>query len=188
MILLILGIVLFFGAHMIRVVAPSLRAQQIAANERRWKGLYALVSLLGFVLLIWGYASWRAEAPQLYLPPEWGKHVTFLFVLIGLVLYIAANLPPGLIRSRLQHPMLIGTIFWGVGHLLANGDAAGVLLFGSFAVYGVWNLVAQLRRDQPKVVFKSYRGDIIAVVAGVVVYAVILFWLHPILFGANPLA
>lgn len=188
MIMLILGIVLFFGVHMIRVVAPNLRARQIAANERRWKGLYALVSLAGFVLLVWGYASWRAEAPQLYLPPEWGKHVTFLFVLIAFILLVAAYQPPGLIRARLQHPMLIGTAFWGIGHLLANGDAAGVLLFGSFAVYGVWNLIAQMRRDQPKVVSKGYRGDIIAVVAGVVVYAVTLIWLHPILFGANPLA
>ena len=100
MLVFILGLVLFFGTHSIRMVAPALRDRQVAASERRWKGLYALTSLAGFVLIIWGYAMWRADAPQLYVPPEWGRHLTYPLVWAGLVLLAAAYAPTGRIKRR----------------------------------------------------------------------------------------
>lgn len=188
MLVLILGLLLFFGVHAVRMVAPGVRATQIAANEGRWKGLYSLLSLAGLALTVWGYILYRPQADQLYVPPEWGRHVTYALVLLGLISLTAAYQPAGRIKSTLQHPFLVGVILWSIGHLLANGDAAGVLLFGAFLVYSVINLIAELRRNQPKAVFAGYRGDIIAIVGGAVAYVVILLWLHGLLFGVSPIA
>lgn len=188
MLLLIAGLVIFFGVHSIRVMAPELRNAQIAQSPMRWKGIYSTGSLIGFVLIIWGYASFRPEAPQLYLPPEWGRHVTYPLVAIGIVLLAASQLPTGYIKQVLQHPMLIGTILWAVGHLLANGDAAGVLLFGVALIWAIVTLVASFRRPGLKPVATSWRGDILAIGIGVVVTLALLFGLHLILFGVSPLA
>ena len=188
MLVLIIGLLLFFGIHAVRMIAPGFRAAQIAANEGRWKGIYSLLSLVGLVLIVWGYILYRPQADQLYIPPEWGRHVTYAFVLLGLISLTSAYQPVGRIKSTLQHPFLVGVILWSLGHLLANGDAAGVLLFGAFLVYSVINLIAELRRGQPKPVFVGYRGDIIAIVGGAVAYVVILLWLHGLLFGVNPMA
>jgi uncharacterized membrane protein len=188
MLLLIAGLVIFFGVHSIRVVAPALRATQVAKSPMRWKAIYGVGSLIGFALIIWGYASFRPEAPQLYLPPEWGRHVTYPLVAIGLVLLAASQLPAGYIKQKLQHPMLIGTILWSIGHLLANGDAAGVLLFGVALIWAIITLVACFRRPGLKPVATSWRGDIFAIGIGVVVTLALLFGLHLMLFGVSPLA
>jgi uncharacterized membrane protein len=188
MLVLIAGLVIFFGIHSIRVVAPDLRASQVALSPMRWKGIYAVASLIGFALIIWGYVLYRAEAPLLYLPPEWGLHVAHLLVAIGIVLLAASQLPTGYIKQTLQHPMLIGTILWAVGHLLANGDAAGVLLFGVALIWAIVTLVASFRRPGLKPVATSWRGDALALGIGVVVTLALLFGLHQILFGVSPLA
>jgi uncharacterized membrane protein len=185
---LIAGLVLFFGPHAVRMLAPKFRETQMAASEGRWKGLYSLVSLAGFGLIVWGYILYRPVAPQLCAPPDWAHRVTFVLVWLGLISLPAAYLPVGRIKATLQHPFLAGVILWSLGHLISNGDAAGVLVFGAFLVYSVWNLIAQLRREQPKPAFAGYHGDIVSIAAGTVVSAALLFGLHGWLFGVNPLA
>ena len=188
MAILILGLVLFLGIHLTRVVAPGFREAQIAASEGRWKGIYSVVSIAGIVLIVWGWHLYRPDAPELYEPPAWGRHVTPLFVLIGFILFAAANAPAGYIRHYLKHPMLIGTILWSGGHLLANGDAASLILFGGVLAWAVVDLIAVIPRGDsaPKVV--STRSDVIAIVAGAIVFAVFGFWLHAWLFGVDPFA
>ena len=187
MIVLILGLVLFFGIHSVRLVASGWRARQIAFNAGRWKGLYSLVSLVGFGLIVWGWHLFRADAPQVYLPPDWGRHVTMLFVWLGFISLISAYQPVGRIKATLQNPFLIGVILWSAGHLLANGDLAGVLVFGCFLVYSVIDVIAIMARGDTKPVFTGYRGDIIAVVAGTAIYLLLVLWLHGLLFGVSPL-
>ncbi|MDR3470755.1 MAG: NnrU family protein [Devosia sp.] len=187
MLVLILGLIVFFGAHSVRLLAPGWRAAQLAANAGRWKGLYSLASLLGLVLIVWGYVIYRPQAGQLYVPPGWGRHVTMLLVWLALTSVTAAYQPVGRIKASLQNPFLIGIILWSAGHLLANGDLAGVLLFGCFFVYGVIDVVTVMGRGDPRPVFASYRGDIVSVVAGTVVYLVLVLWLHGLLFGVSPL-
>ncbi|MBN9311171.1 NnrU family protein [Devosia sp.] len=188
MLILILGLVVFFGIHSVRIVAPGLRAAQVRANERRWKGLYSLVSLVGFGLIIWGYILYRPEAPQLYAPPEWGRLIALPALFVSLVLLSTPRAPTGRIRATVVHPMVVGMLVWAAGHLLSNGDAAGTLLFGVTLVYAVADLVSALRRDEPRPRFESARGDIIAIGIGAVVTAALLLGLHGLLFGANPLA
>ena len=57
---LILGLLLFLGMHSVRIFAKGWRSQVIAQRGGgAWKGLYALVSLVGFGLIVWGYGQAR---------------------------------------------------------------------------------------------------------------------------------
>ena len=188
MLTLILGLVVFFGVHCVHLYAGPWRDRQLAANEGRWKGAYSLVSLLGLILIVWGWAQYRPAAPQVYLPPAWGHHVTMLFVLVGLILIVAAYVPVGRIKASVRNPFLIGIILWSLGHLLANGDMAGLLLFGCFLVYAVVDLIAVTARHEAAPVFAGYRGDAIAVAVGLVVYLALLLKLHEMVLGVSPLA
>lgn len=187
MTILILGLVVFLGIHSVRILAKSFRDAQIAANPGRWKGLYSLVSGLGFVLIILGWVQFRPVAPQLYDPPAWGRHATMGLVWIAFVLMACSNGPVGRIKATVRHPMLLGTILWSTGHLLANGDQASAILFGSFLAWAIVDLASALGRKEPAPAVTKPVADLIAVVAGTALYALFVFFLHRLLFGVSPL-
>ena len=187
MTILILGLVIFLGVHSARILAGPIRDGQMAASPRRWKGVYSLASGLGFVLIILGWIHYRPAAPQLYDPPAWGRHATMALVWIAFVLLAGANGPVGRIKATVRHPMLLGTILWSTGHLLANGDQASALLFGSFLVWAIIDLASALGRKEPAPVVTKPIADLIAVVAGTVLYALFVLGLHRVLFGVSPL-
>ncbi|WP_184722703.1 NnrU family protein [Caulobacter sp.] len=187
MTILILGLVLFLGIHSVRILAGPFRDAQVAASPNRWKGLYSLISAVGLGLIIWGWILARPMAPQLYDPPTWGRHATLLLVWLAFVLMPTANAPTGRIKATVRHPMLLGVIFWSAGHLLANGDQASAALFGSFLVWAIIDLISALGRREPAPVVVKPRADIIAVVAGTVLWAVFVMGLHRMLFGVSPL-
>lgn len=187
MLILILGLVVFFAVHAVRMVAPGWRQQQLAANERRWKGLYSLVSLVGFVLIVWGWTAYRPEAAEIYTPPDWGRYVAELLVLLAFISLPAAYAPAIHIRRWTGgHPMLAAVILWSAGHLFANGDLASILLFGSFLVYSVVDRIAVVSRGPVPVAGAGWRGDLIAAGIGIVAYLVFGLWLHGWLFGVSP--
>ena len=186
--ILVLGLVVFFAMHSVRMVAGGFREAQVAANERRWKGIYSLVSLVGFVLIVLGWILYRAEAPELYEPPAWGRHVAMALVLVAFILLPAANMPPGRIRAYVKHPMLIGVILWAAAHLLVNGDLASLLLFGAFLVYSMINWLAVIPRGDPAPAVVRPRSDVASVLAGTVLYVIFVLWLHGWLFGVSPIA
>lgn len=188
MLILVLGLVIFFAIHSVRMVAGGFRDAQVAANERRWKGIYALISLIGFGLIVWGWIVYRAEAPELYAPPDWGVNVNWAFTLVAFILFVAAELPAGHLKHRLKHPMLVGTMLFTTGHLLANGDMASVLTFGAFLVYAVVNFFAVIPRGDPAPSVVSPRSDLIATAAGAVAFGIFGMWLHPFLFGVAAFA
>lgn len=187
MLVFVLGLVLFFGIHSVRILAPGAREAGVARmGEPRWKGFYALVSAVGFILILWGWSLYRPEAPVFYDPPAWGRHVAMAFVWVGFVLLAAAYLPAGHIRTRLRHPMLIGVGLWAIGHLLANGDLASMILFGVFLVYAAADIAAAARRGDAPPAFAGISGDLMALAIGTAAYAVVLWWLHGLLFGVSP--
>jgi len=186
--ILILGLVIFFGIHSVRMVASSFREARLATNERAWKGVYSLVSAIGLGLIIWGWILYRGDAPQIFEPPAWGRHAAMALVLVAFILLASYKLPPGRIRVYLKHPFLVGIMLWSIGHLLVNGDLASLLLFGSFLVYAVANRMAVIPRGNPAPVIVRPRSDLIAVVSGIALYIVFVLWLHGWLFGVSPIA
>lgn len=187
MTILILGLVAFLGVHSVRILAAPFRDAQIAASPGRWKGLYSLVSAVGLGLIIWGWILFRPTAPQLYDPPSWGRHAAWGLVWLAFVLMACSNGPVGRIKATVRHPMLLGTIAWASGHLLANGDQASVLLFGAFLIWAILDLASALGRKEPAPVVTKPIADVIAVVAGTVLWALFVFFLHRLLFGVSPL-
>lgn len=191
MAVLILGLVLFLGAHSVRIFANDWRSRQIATlGEKRWKGLYTLVSIAGFALIIWGFGLARQQPVLLYVPPIWLRHLNALFTLIAFILVVAAYAPGNHFKAKLGHPMLAGVKTWAFGHLLATGMLHDVVLFGAFLLWAVVDFISARRRDRAAGV--SYpagtaKGDLIVVVAGVVGWAVFAFWLHGWLIGVKPM-
>ena len=135
---LILGLILFLGVHSLRIVADPWRAARIAhLGEGPWKGLYSLVSIVGFVFLLWGFGRARAATVVLWSPPFWTHYVALALTLVAFVLIAAAYVPGTRIKGRLHHPMVLGVKVWAFAHLISNGTLADVILFGSFLVWAI---------------------------------------------------
>ena len=187
---LIVGLVLFLGVHSVAIVAPALRARTIhRLGEGAWKGLYALVSLVGFVLICYGFGLARQAPVVLYSPPIWLRHVALILMLPVFPLIIAAYLP-GRIKTAAKHPMLAAVKLWAFAHLLANGLLADVLLFGAFLAWAVVDRISLKRRSTPQLLRTAPRGplnDVIAVVLGLAIYALLIGWARVRLFGVSPL-
>jgi uncharacterized membrane protein len=189
MIKLIAGLVIFLGVHSIRIFAPQWRERMIARiGAGPWKAIYSLASLAGFLLIVGGYAAARLEPVLLYNPPVWMRHLVALLMLPVFPLLLAAYLP-GRIKAAVKHPMLTATKAWALSHLLVNGMLADVLLFGGFLAWAVLDRISAGKRPQAAVraVPPPIRNDVIAVVAGLALYAVFVMWAHVRLFGVAPM-
>jgi len=182
---LVAGLAIFLGVHSIRIVAPGWRDRMVARlGAVPWKALYSVASLAGFVMVVGGYAAARLEPVVLFVPPAWLRHLMMLLMLPVFPLLLAAYLP-GRIKAATQHPMLAATKFWAFSHLLVNGMLADVLLFGGFLAWAVLDRISAGKRPQPATTAAAgtIRNDVIAVVAGLALYAVFAVWAHPRLIG-----
>ncbi len=192
MILLLLGLVLFLGVHSVRIVADGWRTRVIAARGlMTWKGLYALVSVAGFVLIVVGFGQARQQAVALWTPPRWTHDVAGVLTMIAFILLAAAYVPGNGIKARVKDPMILGVKCWAFGHLLANGSSADVLLFGSFLAWSVFDFRAARRRRpsgaEPAVSSSAVRSAV-AVVVGVLAWTLFAFHLHAPLIGVQPIS
>lgn len=190
MAILILGLVIFLGVHSTRIVADGWRTAMIGrVGELPWKAVYALLSIAGFVLIVWGFGLARQQPVQLWLPPRGMRHLASLLTLIAFILLAAAYVPRNAIKARLHHPMVLGVKVWALAHLLANGNVAHVVLFGAFLVWAVLSFRAARARDRAAgTVYPAGTpaGTAITVGVGAVAWAVFAFWAHGYLIGIRP--
>jgi uncharacterized membrane protein len=184
---LILGLVIFLGVHSLRMVAEGWRTQTRARiGEGAFKGIYSVLSIVGFALIVWGFGVARQTPVQLWSPPVAMRHVAALLTLVSFALLAAAYVPGNSIKARLHHPMVLGVKVWAFAHLLANGNVAHVVLFGSFLVWAIWNFAASRRRDRlTGVTYPPGKGTAtaITVVAGVGAWLAFALFLHGWLIG-----
>ena len=190
MFILILGLVLFLGVHSVRIVADGWRtSMRSRLGEGPWKGLYSVVSLLGFVLIVWGYSLARQAPVVLWTPPVATRHVASLLTLIAFVLLVAAYVPRNAFKARLHHPMVLGVKLWAFAHLLANGTLADVVLFGSFLVWAVLSFRAARQRDRAEgtqYAAGTLVGTSTSLLIGVAAWAAFAFWAHSAWIGVAP--
>jgi uncharacterized membrane protein len=190
MLLFIAGLVIFLGIHSVAIAAPAWREAQIARRGAlAWKGLYSVVSIIGFALLIYGYGLARQSPVVLYTSPPMLRHIALALMLPVFPLFLAAYLP-GRIKTAAKHPMLLSVKLWATAHLLANGTLVDVLLFGAFLAWAVLDRISAKRRAVPRVVPgapPSAFNDAIAVVVGLGLYAAFLMGVHLWLIGVSPL-
>ncbi len=192
MIYLVLGLILFLGVHSIRIIADGFRTRTIARGGLLpWKGVYALVSIAGFVLLVWGYGQARYESAVLYNPPQFMRHVAGLLMLVSLVLVAAAYVPRNHIKAALGHPMFAGIKLWAFAHLLSNGRLADALLFAAFLAWAIVGFIVSRKRDRAAGVVYPAGNEVrtvLTVIAGVGAWAVLVSGLHLWLIGVPPFA
>lgn len=191
MAILVLGIIIFLGMHLIRVVAPGFRAGVIESRGKgTWMGIYALLSLIGLCLIIYGFGQARSETGVLYDPPVFLRHIALLLMLFAFVSLAAGFLPAGRIAVALKHPQILSVKIWALAHLLSNGETSSVLLFGSFLAWGVILRISLKRRERAGErvlpMFKSATNDVLAVVIGLVAYVLFVWKLHEWLIGVAP--
>jgi uncharacterized membrane protein len=188
--ILILGLVIFLGAHSVRLFADGWRTRMIARlGTNGWKALYALASIVGFVLIVWGFGLARQQPVLLYAPPLWLKYVNALLTLVAFVLVVATYVPHNHVKAAIGHPMLAGVKVWAFGHLLATGFLHDVVLFGAFLLWAGVNFVVSRRRDRlagTHYAAGTLVGDALALAIGIVAWAVFAFWLHARWIGVNP--
>jgi uncharacterized membrane protein len=195
---LILGMILFLGAHSVRVVADNWRAEKIAAwGDKAFKGVYTLVSILGFYLLVVGYGEARLQPLALWNPPIFTRHISMLLMLLSSILLIATYIPRNHFKMRLRHPMVLSVKVWALSHLLANGNLADLVLFGSFLIWAVLNFRSARARDRAQVENSVAIEDslpkpnlyatLIALFGGMALWAVITFVLHAKVVGVAPM-
>lgn len=190
MILLLLGLIIFLGAHSVRIYADDWRSQQIARlGEKKWKGAISLASLLGLVLIIYGFGQARMDPVVLWQAPVWARHSVPLLTLPAFMLIVAGSIPGNRIKQKIGHPMVAGTGLWAFAHLLANGRLAGVLLFGAFTAWALVDFIAARRRDKlAGTVYPEGTMDVDrrVLIFGFVGWLAFVLFLHSWLIGVRP--
>jgi uncharacterized membrane protein len=187
----ILGLVLFLGAH----VFVSMRGERDALIARlgrgAYLGLFSLVSIIGIVLIGFGFARYRAEGLiPLWYPPPWTRHIVVALMWPASIAVVAAYIP-GNIKRALKHPMLVGVKIWAAAHLCANGDLGGIILFGGVLAWAVYDRITLKRRSDlggPPIAIGGWRNDIVAIVVGTILYLALGLAFHPFVIGVPAFA
>jgi uncharacterized membrane protein len=186
LILEILGLVIFLGPH----VFVSMRDERAALISKiglgPYRGLFSLVSIIGIVLICYGFASYRATGLiPVWYPPPWTRQIVVVLMWPASIMVTAAYLP-GNIKRVLKHPMLAGVKTWAFAHLCANGDLGGIILFGSILVWAVYDRITLNRRSDPgapSIPMGGVKNDVIAIIVGTIVYLALGFVFHPLVVG-----
>jgi len=181
--ILILGLAIFIGTH----VFVSLRGHReqliVRIGEGPYKGAFSLVSILGLVLIVYGFALYRRTGLiPVWSPPDFLRHVTEALMWPAFVLASAAYIP-GHMKTTLKHPFLAGVKLWALAHLISNCDLGGIVLFGGilgWAVYDRISLKGRADPGGPKIPVGGWRNDAVAVVVGTLIYLAVGFVFHPL--------
>jgi len=182
----ILGLIVFLGAHSFVTMRDQRAALVAKLGLWPYRGLFSLVSIVGLVLLGYGFALYRASGPiAVWYPPAWTRHIVVTLMWPASIMVVAAYIP-GNIKRVLKHPMLVGVKTWAFAHLCANGDLGGMILFGAVLAWAVYDRITLKRRSDPgapAIPMGGGKNDIIAIVIGTILYLALGFVFHPIVIG-----
>jgi uncharacterized membrane protein len=188
MTLFIAAIVIFFAIHLVPTMA-AFRGRLLAQfGETGYRSAFGIVSAASLILLIYAFA--KAPVVTVWSPPGWTRWVAIVLMWPAFIFLVAAYVP-GKIKAKLKFPFLVAIKTWALAHLIANGDLAAIILFGSFLAYAVYDRISLKTGRQPTSLIgvggpEKPLNDAVVVVFGTVLYIVFLFWLHPLLIGTSP--
>jgi uncharacterized membrane protein len=187
----ILGLVIFLGTHVFVSMRGHRGALIAGIGRAPYLVLFSGLSIVGLLLMGYGFARYRAEGPiPLWYPPPWTRHIVVALMWPASVAVVAAYIP-GNIKRVLKHPMLVGVKIWAFAHLCANGDLGGIILFGSVLAWAVYDRITLKRRTDagaPPIPIGGWGNDVIAVIVGTVLYLALGFLFHPYVVGVPAFA
>jgi len=182
----ILGLIVLLGVHVFVTMRDRRAALVSRIGEWPYRGLFSLASIVGILLIAYGFAAYRAAGMiTVWNPPAWTRHIVELLMWPASVMVAAAYIP-GNIKRVLKHPMLAGVKTWAFAHLCANGDLGGMILFGSVLAWAVYDRITLKHRTDPggpPIPIGGTRNDIIAIVVGTIIYLALGFVFHPVVVG-----
>lgn len=188
LVILVLGLAVFMTPHVFSAFRDARSGVVARFGEATYKVLYSLVSLIGLLLIGYGYARYRATGwIDVWYPPAWTRHATVALLWPAIICFYAAY-SPGRIKTALKHPMLVGIKLWALAHLISNGDLGSIVLFGSFLAYAVFDRISLKRRTDPgspPIPVGGLKNDVIAVVGGTVIYLLLGWLFHPYVIGVS---
>jgi uncharacterized membrane protein len=189
--LFIIGLIIFLGSHSCRIFAEPWRNHMIdRLGEVKWKGLYTIISLVGFIIMVIGYGQARQDTLVLWQPNPFLIYIALALNLIAFMFLASSSPSNNAIRLKLKHPMILGVKVWALAHLLSNGTSVNLILFGAFLIWAVLDFRSARKRPalMPQQAEISTKATLIAIASGVILWAVFVFGLHQYLIGVSPLA
>jgi uncharacterized membrane protein len=183
MIVLIIGLVIFFGIHLVPVtgVKSSLIERM---GEKKYQSIFSIISLVGFIIIIYGFSlidtcnSMMAdcETDNFYMWDsfEYSKEISFLLMPISIIFIVASQMKSN-IKKVVHHPMLIGVLIWSFVHLLSTGDLRSIILFASFGAFSIIDIIFTRKTAEQGISF-SILNDVVVIVVGLVLYSIILYF------------
>ena len=192
MLILVIGLVVFFCLHSVRLVAPHWRETIMQQHgAMRWKIRFGMITLLSTAFIVMGYLQMRVEPVWLWFPPVWTRHLAGLLVLVALFFAGSALVPNTTMKKKMGYPMLIAVKIWAFAHLISNGSLADVMVFGSFLVWSIVSFAVYRRRDRKAGVIRDFESgvqyDLAAFAFAMVSWFAIAFCLHQAIIGVSPL-
>lgn len=193
MLVMVIGLLVFFAIHIVPSNAELKDGLITRFGSAGYRAIFALFSLIGLALIVLGFYKLQlhpGKNPQLWYPPLWMRHIALALMLPAMIALVATYIPSH-IHVALKHPMLVAIKTWALAHLLANGDLASLVLFGSFLAWAVYDRISVKRRGDLGPIGRGsgpWVNDVIVVALGVALYAVIVLYLHEAVIGVSPLA
>jgi uncharacterized membrane protein len=185
MTILIIGILLFGGSHLFSILLAPMRNRLSAwLGDQRYKGIYSVISVAGFGMMFWGYGLTRENGDMLYSPAGGARLIAMLLVLVGFI-FMSAAYGKGYLKYWIKNPFSVGVCFWSIGHLIANGKNAVVLIYLTLLVIAALDIVYNMVRGNRQIFEPNVRSDVIAVLVGLAVYGLMLFVFHPYVLGVR---
>ena len=190
MALFLIGLIIFLGSHSTRIFAESWRNQMIdRIGEVKWKGLYTIISLIGFIIMVIGYGQARQSTVVLWQPNDALIYIALVLNLIAFIFLAGSSPSNNAIRLKLKHPMILGVKVWALAHLLSNGTLVNLILFGAFLIWAVLDFRSARKRPIliPEKAIVSTKATVITIASGVILWIIFIFGLHQYLIGVSPL-
>ena len=190
MALFLIGLIIFLGSHSTRIFAESWRNQIIdRIGEVKWKGLYTIISLIGFIIMVIGYGQARQSTVVLWQPNDALIYIALVLNLIAFIFLAGSSPSNNAIRLKLKHPMILGVKVWALAHLLSNGTLVNLILFGAFLIWAVLDFRSARKRPIliPEKAIVSTKATVITIASGVILWIIFIFGLHQYLIGVSPL-
>jgi uncharacterized membrane protein len=191
MALFLIGLIIFLGSHSCRIFAESWRNKMIdRIGEVKWKGLYTIISLIGFVIMVIGYGQVRQNTVVLWQPNAALIYIALALNLVAFIFLAGSSPSNNAIRLKLKHPMILGVKVWALAHLISNGTLVDLILFGAFLIWAVLDFRSARNRPIhiPEQTQVSTKATVITIASGVILWVVFIFGLHQYLIGVSPLA
>lgn len=191
MALFLIGLIIFLGSHSCRIFAESWRNQMIdRIGEVKWKGLYTITSLIGFVIMVIGYGQARQSTVVLWQPNSFLIYIALVLNLIAFIFLAGSSPSNNAIRLKLKHPMILGVKVWALAHLISNGTLVDLILFSAFLIWAILDFRSARKRpihiaEQAQV---SIKATAITIAIGAILWVAFIFGLHQYLIGVSPLA